>query len=61
VAGEGVEQVEIRLRVVDHVPVEVPHEDLVEQPALLDLLAVVGQLAGRGRPSPSRRPSPISS
>ena len=51
VAGEGVKQTQVSIRVVADLPIKVPHEGDLEEPARLDLLALVRQQsrAGPGR------------
>jgi hypothetical protein len=61
VTGEGVKQPQVPVGVVDDLPVEVAHDDVLEQAAAFDLLAVVGSSPGRGRAALSGSPTPISS
>src|SRR6266702_3677157 len=64
VAGEGAEQLDVAVGVVEPFPVEVADVDYLEQAARLDLSRLVVQLAragpgaaGRQAASPSKRPS----
>jgi hypothetical protein len=61
VAGEGVEQLDVAVGVVDLLPVEVADVGHLEQAAGVDLGCLVGQFAGAGPGAAGGSPSPISS
>jgi hypothetical protein len=60
-AGEGVEQLDVSLPVVDLLPVEMTNVNQLEQSALLDFGSLLIELAWAWPRATGRNPSPIAS